>query len=465
MKNKVISSAIWYTIGNILNKGLAFITVPIFTRLLSKSDFGDYSNYSTWTGVFASVLPLSLASSLATARYDYRDKYHTYISSILILSNTVCASVGLLFCCFIGSVEKLLSLDRKYIYLMIIYLFLSPSYTIYMEMKRLEYKYKLVLFLTLSASVLSTIFSILFTIISEDKVSGRTFGYQIPIIIVYLMIYIYLLSRLNRPNIDHWRYALSICLPLVFHTLGTTILNSSDRLMIKRFCGSEETAYYSVAYTVSMMVYIVVTSVNDSVAPWIVECMHKQDMAKMRRWISRFYDFYFLLLNLIIIISPEILFIAGGKDYYIAKHVMPPVIGSYLFILFQIMYNDALRTSKKTVYIAGVTMSASLINVVLNYIAIPVYGYIAAAYTTLISYAFIWITISILIRRLNLSAYFPNKKILFMSLVEIVIVLVSGFLYNMNTLRYLVLVIYIGLFIYYFIKNKNIIVQIVEVKK
>ena len=98
MKNKVISSAIWYTIGNILNKGLAFITVPIFTRLLSKSDFGDYSNYSTWTGVFASVLPLSLASSLATARYDYRDKYHTYISSTLILSNTVCASVGLMYC-------------------------------------------------------------------------------------------------------------------------------------------------------------------------------------------------------------------------------------------------------------------------------------------------------------------------------------------------------------------------------
>ena len=39
-----VKSVLWYTIGNVLLKGIAFISTPIFTRLLTRNDFGAFNN-------------------------------------------------------------------------------------------------------------------------------------------------------------------------------------------------------------------------------------------------------------------------------------------------------------------------------------------------------------------------------------------------------------------------------------
>ncbi len=464
MKNKVVSSALWYTVGNVLNKGIAFLTVPIFARILSKADFGDYSNYSTWAGVFASVLPLSLASSLATARYDYGDRYEKYVSSVLLLSNVVCLAVGAFLFIFIDFAEGFLSLDRKYIYLMVAYLFFLPAFSIFVEMNRLEYKYKLVLALSLSVSVLSTVSSVIFTVRSADQVAGRIFGYQIPMILLHGAVYLYLLRKVSRPELGHWKYGLAISLPLVFHTLGTVVLNSSDRLMIKRFCGSEDMAYYSVAYTVSMMIYIVVVSLNEAISPWVVDCMYQKKQETMVQWFKKIIVFYFLVLNLVILLSPEILLVAGGREYYSAKNVMPPVIGSYLLIFFQILCNNVLRTCKKTSYIAGATAAAAVLNLVLNYWLIPIYGYIAAAYTTLIAYLALYIIVLVSVKRLDLTRYFPVKQMLLMVAAEIVIVVAASAVYDRSVLRYSLLAVYLAFLAFYLFRNKEVIMQLIGKK-
>ena len=48
MNNKVLKSGIWFTISNFIVKSIGFITTPIFTRMLSKSEFGDFNNFTTF---------------------------------------------------------------------------------------------------------------------------------------------------------------------------------------------------------------------------------------------------------------------------------------------------------------------------------------------------------------------------------------------------------------------------------
>ncbi|NRO16984.1 hypothetical protein IMAU40093_01475 [Lactobacillus helveticus] len=46
--NKVLKAGFGYTIGNYLLKGLSFVSIPIYTRLLSTSSYGAFNNFLTY---------------------------------------------------------------------------------------------------------------------------------------------------------------------------------------------------------------------------------------------------------------------------------------------------------------------------------------------------------------------------------------------------------------------------------
>ena len=70
-------------------------------------------------------------------------------------------------------------------------------------------------------------------------------------------------------NKKYWKYALGFNIPLIPHYLSNYILNQSDRLMIGKLVGNAQAAYYSVAYTISSVILLVMSSVNNSLTPYI----------------------------------------------------------------------------------------------------------------------------------------------------------------------------------------------------
>ena len=63
-ERKAIKSGIWFTASNFLIKGIGFITTPIFTRLLTKAEFGEFNNFRTWVNILLILTSLNLESSL-----------------------------------------------------------------------------------------------------------------------------------------------------------------------------------------------------------------------------------------------------------------------------------------------------------------------------------------------------------------------------------------------------------------
>ena len=82
---KVVKAGIGYTIGNYFLKGINFLTVPLFTRIMSTYDYGIYSVYMTYDAIISVFIAFALHSSLKNAKYKYKDKFDEYVSSILIL--------------------------------------------------------------------------------------------------------------------------------------------------------------------------------------------------------------------------------------------------------------------------------------------------------------------------------------------------------------------------------------------
>ena len=71
-----------YLIGNIFNKGIAFLTVPIFTRILSTSDYGIVTTYNSWIGIVSMLLGFALHMAIRSSFIDYCKYDSDYLFSI-----------------------------------------------------------------------------------------------------------------------------------------------------------------------------------------------------------------------------------------------------------------------------------------------------------------------------------------------------------------------------------------------
>ena len=87
MESKVVKSAVWYTASNLLVKAVGFITIPIFTRLLTKAEYGIYNNYLAGLAVMTVVVSLTLEATIISAKREYADDLDSYVFSMMVLSS------------------------------------------------------------------------------------------------------------------------------------------------------------------------------------------------------------------------------------------------------------------------------------------------------------------------------------------------------------------------------------------
>ena len=72
MENKkVIKASFWYTVSSILLKGIGFITTPIFVRILTKSEFGTYSNIITWYSIITIIATINPCVSSIVVKNEF----------------------------------------------------------------------------------------------------------------------------------------------------------------------------------------------------------------------------------------------------------------------------------------------------------------------------------------------------------------------------------------------------------
>lgn len=73
-KNALKSASTYYLIGTLFNKGFAFLTVPIFTRILSTADYGVVTTYDSWIGISSVVIGFAIYMGIRSSFVDYPER-------------------------------------------------------------------------------------------------------------------------------------------------------------------------------------------------------------------------------------------------------------------------------------------------------------------------------------------------------------------------------------------------------
>lgn len=452
-----LKAGIWYTFSNFLSRGLVFLTTPIFTRMLSKSDFGEYSNFATWQTLLLVLTTLDLYATVSRAKFDYKDNIDQYISSISLLGTSVTFISYIVVIMFIDIFERILGMDSLYIHIMFLYLLSAPALQILQAKYRVYMKYKIATLLTVLSSMLSVFVAVSFVYFFEDKLFGRILGQEVVLIIFNMCIYAYIILKGRSFKKEHCKYALLIALPLIPHLLAGNLLATCDKLMIQYFRGPEELALYSLSVNCALLVRVLWESLNQAMVPWLYDKIHNNEYKEIKR-VSRQYLVVFLMVALIIMLfTPEIVLIFGGKEYLVAKYVMPPVIMGCCFQFAYSMYVNVEIFYKKTYLISIGTVSAAAVNILLNFIFIDTFGYIGAAYATLICYALLMFCHYYIVRKMKVSKMYDNMFNFIMLGAMMLATMLIVVLYDYDNFRRLsIVIIFIFVLIWFFRKKKEI---------
>lgn len=386
--NKVIKAGLGYTIGNYFLRGLGFITVPIFARILTEEDFGIYNNFMAYEGIIYLLICLALHTCIKNAKYQYGDeKLDEFTSSVAIIPLIVFFAMLALVNIFPAPFENFLSMDLFQIDLLLAYCYGLGMLMYYQNRLALDYVYKEYLYISYFNTILSVVLSLVFvlTCFSGQRYMGRIMGSVIPMIIILVYILIRLFKKC-KPKIvgAYWKFALKISLPIIPHGIGQVILLSVDRIMINRYIGAREAGLYSFAYTIYTIVQVTSNSLSTAFEPWVFNKMSENKRADVQKRSTQFFWLLCVITLLVILIAPELIYILGSEKYKASIYCAIPILIGGAFTMTYVIPSELTYYYEKTQLIAVGTVGAAVVDVVLNYVFINKFGYVAAAYTTLV---------------------------------------------------------------------------------
>lgn len=462
--NIVLKSSVWYMISSFFLKAIGFITTPIFSRILTLEEYGDYNNFTAWLGIVSVISSLSLVSTLIRARFDFKDHLHSYVKTISLFGVVSAMLVDVVFIINKSYFCELFSMNERILYVLCAYILVSPVYDIFLSLERFKYKYKFVVWLTLIVSVSSVLLSLLFMHLWDDHLIARIIGNYLPSFIVSFVLLFYYLNKGKNVKWEYIKYSVPIAIPFVFHLLSGTILNSSDRTMIRNICGANDTALYSMAYNVALIVSVIWSSMNSAYSPWLGEKLSQKEYGKIKKSCYFYIGIFSVFVYIIVLFAPEILFVLGGEKYIGALNVIPPVMIGYYFVFIYSMYVNVEQFEKKTLGMAIATGVTAALNVFLNYMFIPLIGYIAAAYTTLACYIVLYAIHYVLYIRLRIGHIYDDKFIFLLSIFMVVTSFFVQFLYKNIIVRYAIVVVFLTGTIIAGSKNREKLVHMIKRK-
>ena len=465
--NIIFKATLWYTICSILQKGISLITMPIFTRLMTTGQFGQYSIFLTWYNIINIIVTLNIQSEIFNKglidHSSEMEKYSANQVGLVISLSGLWTAIYLVFSRYLNFV---LDVTISVMLAMIVQMMSEAIIGIWSAQQRFRYKYKAVVLQTLFVAVLTPLIGIFMVLSTNQKAQAKIFSNAIGVLVVAIFLLVGYAKKYSFiDHFDWWKKAVFSAIPLVPHYLSLVVLNQSDKLMIDHYIGKKETALYSVAHTVGLLMTIVNGSINGAFVPWAYEKMKNDEGIEIRNISNKLLEIVVIVNLCLIWCGPEIIKIVAAPQYKEAVWCLIPIAISVFFYFAYTLFVDVEIYYGENKYVAIASLCAAILNIVLNIIFIPMVGYIAAAYTTLFGYFFTMILHYIFYKITmkkndNLTKIYSMKAVCFFSLILISLSIVAGCLYKYVIIRYMIITILVVMITFNYKSILNLVVKL-----
>ena len=387
-----------YFTGTLLTQALGIISLPVFTAFLTSEEYGIINVFTSYVLVFSVLLSLYLYG--ATSRYYFekdKDDFDSFLGTIIITVTSFFAVFGALVYFFRETIASFINLPVQVIIWLLITSYLVVWYTLFNHIMIATKQSKK--FVT--AQVLWHYSKFIFALFGFLYLAGVTFTYSgqessytfmgkiigeviaTILIIFYTTYQIFKYISFKSLSFEHIRYAMVYSLPLIPYALSNYILTSFDQWYINSSIGQSEAGQYAFSYKIGLLLLGLILALLNGAQPSYFKYMNNEEHDKVKQQVDS--------------ITIDLGSLLSSKDVFLtALPIAPVIVGGYVFLGVSSFYNRGISYKKQNTYLAMIVLLSGVLNIYLNVYFIPLYGYQAAAYTTLFSY-FVMMVLSIFV--------------------------------------------------------------------
>ena len=206
-----MKAAFWFLICSFLQKGISVLTTPIFTRLMTTAEYGQYNVFTSWMGILSIFVTLQLCGGVyAQGIVKFENDRDKFSSSFQGLTFTLVIIWTVIYVLFHDFWNTLFSLTTSQMLAMLIMMWTSSVFGLWSTEQRVRYNYKTLVILTIIVSLIKPLLGIFLVLHSEDKVLVRILGLALVELVAYTGLFV---AQMKRGRCffskKYWRYALS----------------------------------------------------------------------------------------------------------------------------------------------------------------------------------------------------------------------------------------------------------------
>lgn len=442
-----LKASFWFLVCTILQKLVTVVSTPIFSRIMNTSEYGQFDVCISWMNILTCFITMNMYYGIyiqGLVKFnDEKDKFSVGVQGITSFLLVCWLGMYLLFR---NNINIILRMSTAQVIAILIIMWGNANFGFWSCEQRVDFKYKKLVIVSFIASILQPMICVcLVLMFSNNKVTARLWGISITGLICYSWMFIRNFRKPQRLfSKDIWKYAIRFSAPLIPHYLSQTVLNSADRIMISKMVGDDTAGIYSLAYTVSMMMTLFNTALLQTVNPWIYKKIKESSHQEIANISYPLLILIAIVDLLLILVSPEVIRIFAPSSFNDAIWVIPPIAQSVYFMFMYNLFSNYEFYYERTSYISVATAICAVTNIVLNFVFIKIFGYIAAGYTTLFCYILFAMMHYLFMRKickesLNNFRVYDIKKIIIISLLFVVLGFLIMLTYKSTLIRYGVL--------------------------
>ncbi|HGJ9610048.1 TPA: oligosaccharide flippase family protein [Streptococcus pneumoniae] len=396
-----------FALANFSSKILIFLLVPIYTRVLTTTEYGFYDLVYTTIQLFVPILTLNISE--AVMRFLMKDGVSKKsVFSIAVLDIFI-GSIAFALLLLVNNLFSLSDLISQYsIYIFVIFVFYTLNNFLIQFSKGIDK-----IGVTAISGVISTAVMLAMNVILLVVFDWGLLGFFIANVCGYVIPCIYIVSRLRlwelfEIKIDkklQWEMVY-YALPLVLNILSWWVNNTSDRYIVTAIVGIQASAIISVAYKIPQILSTISAIFIQS---WQISAIKIQEDKSDTTFVSNMLLYYNALL--LIIASGIILFVKPisnilfGISFYSAWELVPFLIISSLFNAISGCIGAIMGAKMDTHNIAKSALVGMIANIILNIVLTFLMGPQGITISTLIASFLIFYMRKDSVKEINSETY------------------------------------------------------------
>jgi O-antigen/teichoic acid export membrane protein len=388
-----------YGFGHFITRFINFLLLPLYTYRLAPEEYGVVSLLYAFIA-FANIL-FAHGMDVAYMRYQGMEKTDENKKTIfstsfisLLFSSLILGSIMFIFADKIA----FLTVGEKYAHLIKLAIGILTFDTLIALPKvllRLENKPYRFVFLELSHVIIVLGLNVWWIGIQQLSIDYIFLSNLIASGVAFLLILPKIIKTIElRFNIVWWKGLFIFALPYIPSGVASIFNELIDRYMIKWLVDENAVGLYSASYRLGIFMLIIVMAFKFAWQPYYLKQADKEDAPQLFARTGTYFLLitFYLFLFLSFFINYLVQIPIGGRPiispvYWDSLSIVPIVLLAYIFLGAFLVQLPGLYIKKKNGWIPILNGTAAIINIIINFLLIPRFGYKSAAVATLIGYS------------------------------------------------------------------------------